>query len=147
MGHPVPDLYVSGCLVRKVGRGGVHEVRVFRRALGIEGKAVVTRVTLSTDGDEVVVSVRPFKCAPLQCGRCGRVAPGEDKGRGRRRWRGMDWGPLKVFIEADARRVCCPEHGSTVVRVPWAAHRARHTHDVDATVAWLARHCPKYSAS
>lgn len=71
------------------------------------------------------------------------VAGGYDRGVGRRRWRALDFGRLRVSIEADAPRVACAEHGPTVIAVPWARHGARHTRDFDATVAWLARHCAK----
>jgi transposase len=50
---------------------------------------------------------------------------------------------LRVWIEADAPRVACPEHGPTVMAVPWARHGARHTRSFDATAVWLARHCAK----
>jgi transposase len=34
--------------------------------------------------------------------------------------------------------VCCPEHGPTVIAVPWARHGAGHTLAFDDQVAWLA---------
>ena len=37
----------------------------------------------------------------------------------------------------------CPEHGPTVVAVPWARHHAGHTFGFDDTVAWLAVACSK----
>jgi transposase len=120
----------------------VQNYRVWRRALAIEGKAVVEHVRFETDGgeDEAVVRVRPFRCEPKRCGVCHVVAPGFDQGEGLRRWRALDFGPMKVFIEAAAPRVNCPEHGKTVVAVPWARHKARHTHYFDQTVTWLIRH-------
>jgi len=39
--------------------------------------------------------------------------------------------------------VDCPEHGATVIAVPWARHKAGHTHGFDDTVAWLAVQCSK----
>jgi len=121
----------------------VQGFRVWRRALGIDGAAVVERVDLDDLSGGVVVRVRPFRCAPMRCGRCGRVGPNYDAGDGRRRWRALDFGPLKVSIEAGAPRVDCPEHGPTVIAVPWARHGARHTRLFDQTVAWLARHYAK----
>ena len=53
-----------------------------------------------------------------------RACPGYDRGEGRRRWRALDAGTLQVFLEADAPRVHCPEHGVTVAAVPWARHDA-----------------------
>ena len=48
-----------------------------------------------------------------------------------------------VLVEADAPRVCCPEHGVVVGHVPWARHGAGHTLAFDETVAWLATQCSK----
>jgi transposase len=50
---------------------------------------------------------------------------------------------VRVELEADAPRVDCPEHGPTVVQVPWARHNAGHTHASDDTVARLAVQCSK----
>src|SRR6266545_3605633 len=78
-----------------------------------------------------------------RCGRCQRRAPAYDRGEGRRRWRALDLGTVRVRLEADAPRVNCPTHGPTVVQVPWARHGAGHTRAFDDTVAWLAVHCSK----
>ena len=40
---------------------------------------------------------------------------------------GLDLGTVRVFLEADAPRVHCREHGLTVAAVPWARHDAGHT--------------------
>jgi transposase len=50
---------------------------------------------------------------------------------------------MKVFIEADAPRVRCPDHGVTVAQVPWARHGTGHTRDFDDQAAWLAVHVSK----
>ena len=77
-------------------------------------------------GAEVVIAhVRPRRGARGRCGRCGRRAPGYDHGEGRRRWRALDLGTTKVFLEADAPRVRCREHGVTVAAVPWARSPCR----------------------
>ncbi len=92
-----------------------------------------------TDADEsIVVSVRPNAKARDRCGKCGRRSPGYDQGDGRRRWRALDAGVTKVFIEADAPRVRCRTHGPTVVAVPWARHGVGHSRDFDDMAAWLA---------
>jgi len=90
--------------------------------------------------DEVlVVSVRPRKgSAKPRCGVCGQRCPRYDNGSGRRRWRALDLGTVRAFVEADAPRVRCREHGVVVVQVPWARHGAGHTLAFDDTVAWLA---------
>ena len=109
---------------------------VWGRACGLT-RSVVEGVRFDETVDAVVVSARPNARARSRCGRCGRRAAGYDRGPGRRRWRGLDAGTTKVFIEADAPRVRCRLHGPTVAQVPWARHDVGHTHDFDAMAAWL----------
>ena len=112
--------------------------QVFRLA-----RTVIEAVVFDEDIGAVVVSVRPRKGASRRCGRCGRRGPWFDRGEGRRRWRALDLGTVPVWLEADAPRVSCREHGPTVVQVPWARHGVGHTRDFDDTVAWLATQCSK----
>ena len=110
--------------------------RVWQRACGLT-RTVVEGVRFDNTADAIVVSVRPDARARGRCGWCGRRSPGYDQGGGRRRWRGLDAGTTKVFIEAEARRVQCRTHGQTVAQVPWARHGVGHTRDFDAMAAWL----------
>ena len=66
-----------------------------------------------------------------------------DLGEGRRRWWALDLGLIRAFVEADAPRVRCAEHGVVVCAVPWARHQARFTRSFEDQVAWLAVHCSK----
>ena len=50
---------------------------------------------------------------------------------------------MRVFIEAEAPRVTCAEHGVTVAAVLWARHGAGHTRAFDDQVAWLVTHASK----
>ncbi len=120
----------------------MREVRLWRELLGVE-RTVIEDVEFDQDGGCVIVRVRPKRGARGRCGRCGRRAGGYDRGEGRRRWRGLDLGTVQVWLEAEAPRVRCPEHGATVAAVPWARHGAGHTHAFDDTVAWLAVQCSK----
>lgn len=54
-----------------------------------------------------------------------------------------DLGTTKAYLEADAPRVRCPEHGVVVAAMPWARHGAGHPRMFDDTVAWLAAHTSK----
>ena len=120
--------------------------RLWRALLGVDKRAVIEEIEFDddgADGEVVVAHVRPRRGARGRCGRCGRKAPYYDRGEGRRRWRGLDLGTVRVWLEADAPRVECPTHGPTVVAVPWARHSAGHTRDFDDTVAWLAVACSK----
>jgi transposase len=99
---------------------------------------VVEDVEFDDAAGAVVVAVRPNAKARGRCGRCARRSPRYDNGEGRRWWRALDLGTTKVFLEADAPRVQCREHGPTVAAVPWARHGAGHTRDFDDLAAWLA---------
>jgi transposase len=120
----------------------VQNVSVWQRVLGL-ARTVIEAVVFDEDDDAIVASVRPRKGARRRCGRCGRRAPWFDRGEGRRRWRALDVGTVRVFVEADAPRVNCRVHGPTVIAVPWARHAVGHTSDFDETVAWLATQCSK----
>lgn len=117
--------------------------RVWRRVIGVERDVVIEAVDFDDDAGEIVVSCRLRRGAARRCGECGRRCGGYDRGEGRRRWRALDAGTIRVFIEADAPRVACPEHGVTVAAVPWARHGAGHTRAFDDQVAWLVTHCSK----
>ena len=104
---------------------------VWGRACGLT-RTVVEGVRFDETSNAIVVSVRPNARARSRCGRCGRRSPGYDRGAGRRRWRGLDAGTTRVFIEADAPRIRCRVHGPTVAQVPWARHDVGHTRDFDA---------------
>jgi transposase len=120
----------------------VRYARLWARLVGVE-KAVVERVVFDEDEGVVVVSVRPAWGQRRRCGVCRWRVPGYDQGQGRRRWRALDLGRVRVFVEADAPRVCCPRHGIVVAAVPWARHGAGHTFAFDEQVAWLATQCSK----
>ena len=111
--------------------------RVWERACGLRC-SVVEAVEFDEGAQAVVVSARPVARARNRCGRCHRRSPRYDRGEGRRRWRALDLGTTKVFIEAAAPRVRCADHGVTVAAVPWARHGAGHTRDFDDLAAWLA---------
>ena len=123
------------------------QCELWRGLLGVDKRTVIEDIEFDEQGaggaELVVARVRPRSGVSRRCGRCGRRAPWYDRGEGRRRWRGLDWGTVQVVLEADAPRVNCPAHGPTVVAVPWARHHAGHTYAFDDTVAWLTVACSK----
>ena len=124
--------------------------RVWRVVLGLN-KTVIEDVDIAEPaggyGDSVVVvRVHPTRSAKSRCGVCQRKCRGYDQGEGSRRWRSLDLGTIQVFVEAEAPRVRCRDHGVVVAAVPWAKHDAGHTLAFDATVAWLATKCSKTAA-
>ena len=120
----------------------MRSLRVWAWLLRVE-QAVVESVELDLDGRSVVVSVRPRRGAASRCAVCGRRCPGFDRGQGRRRWRTFNVGVVQCYLEADAPRVRCGEHGVRVAAVPWARPDAGHTRGFDEQVAWLVRHMSK----
>jgi transposase len=99
-------------------------------------RAVVEDVFL--DEDAVVVCARPRARERGRCPRCRRRCPGYDDGDGRRRWRALDLGTTKAFVEARAPRVECERHGVIVAAVPWARHDSSFTRAFEDQAAWLA---------
>ena len=121
---------------------GVRNVRVFGALLGME-RTVIEGVEFDEPGELLVVRVRPARAARGRCGVCRRRCQGYDAGDGTRRWRALDAGTVRVFVQARAPRVRCAEHGVVVAHVPWARHGAGHTRQFDQQVAWLATQCSK----
>jgi len=121
----------------------VRNATVWAGMFGVEKSTVIDRVEFEDESESIVVSVRPGSGAKQRCGLCQRRCPRYDHGEGRRRWRGPDLGLLRSFLEADAPRVSCPEHGVVVASVPWARHGARHTKVFEDTVAWMATRTSK----
>ena len=120
----------------------MRSMMLWARLLGLV-RAVVEGVEFDEAEECVVVSVRPRKGAKRRCGRCGKRCPGYDRGDGRRRWRALDLGTIRAYVEADSPRVRCSEHGVIAAQVPWARHGAGHTYAFDDTAAWLVTHCSK----
>ncbi|MEZ0166604.1 helix-turn-helix domain-containing protein, partial [Kineococcus sp. LSe6-4] len=114
-------------------------IRIWAELLGLK-QAVVEDVDLDEEAGVLVVSARVPKRAKDRCGRCRRRCRRFDEGRGQRRWRALDLGSIRAFVQAPAPRVRCREHGVVVAAVPWARHDAGHTYAFEEQVAWLAVH-------
>jgi len=114
----------------------VRDVSLWRDLLRLE-HTVVEGVDFDGERGELVISTRPSARRRGRCGRCRAPARGYDAGRGRRRWRALDFATIRVYLEADAPRVRCTQHGVVVAHVPWARHGARSTYGFEDQVAWL----------
>ena len=90
--------------------------------------------------EQLVIKARLPRRKKHRCPICGRKVKRYDSGRGRRRWRSLDLGTTRVYIEACATRVVCPEHGVHTEQVSWARHGAAFTYDFENTTAWLSLH-------
>ena len=84
---------------------GVRMSRVFRTLLGVEFTVIESVDLVEVRGEEVIIAaVRPTRSRRSRCSRCQRRCRGYDNGDGRRRWRALDLGTTKTFLEADAPR-------------------------------------------
>ena len=108
---------------------------VIKRLLGVE-RTVIEDAELRPEG--LVVHARVYARERDRCVHCGRRCARYDKGRGRRRWRALDFATTPVFLEAAVQRVRCPEHGVVIARVPWARRDSGFTRSFEDQIAWLA---------
>ncbi len=96
----------------------------FNRILDLPGASVAT-VSFTDDG--LVLGLRRRR-RRLVCP-CGRRSRSRYDGS-RRRWRHLDFGTCKVFLEAEVYRIGCLGCGRVrTEQVPWARPGARHTRD------------------
>jgi transposase len=66
----------------------------------------------------------------------------------RRRWRHLNFGATRVFLEAEVFRLDCRACGRVrTEQVPWARAGARHTRDFEDVVGWLAQRTDKTTVS
>jgi transposase len=119
----------------------MHTKSLLKRLLKIEKMAIENVYFEAVNEEEVLVVVaRPLVRDAGRCPKCGKKSQGYDSSRKVRRWRSLDLGTVKVYIEAFAPRVECPEHGVLVAQVPWAKHDSDYTHDFETAVTWLTLH-------
>jgi transposase len=110
----------------------------FNRMLDLP-RAWVTGVSFESRG--VVVRVRLRRRRKV-CGRCGQLVHATHETK-TRRWRHLDLGGQRCFVECALRRVRCPDCGVRVEAVAWARPGARHTRDFEDVVAFLAQRMAK----
>jgi len=113
----------------------VRITSLFRRLIAVT-QLVVTSVAFEPEG--LVLQVRPRWRRP-RCGECGAKAPGYDRALPRR-WRSLNIGAMKVWLEYRPRRVSCERCGGVrVERVSWADHVSSFTHQFEELVAYLTQ--------
>jgi transposase len=112
----------------------------FNRLLRLPGASVID-VSFGAEG--VIVTVR-LRRRRRVCGRCGQTGRRlEVHDRRVKRWRHLDLGASRCVIEAELRRLRCPDCGVHLEAVPWARADAHHTRDFEDVVAWLAQQMAK----
>jgi len=107
----------------------------FNRLLCLPG-ASVADVSLSAEGVVVTVRLRRRRRVCSSCGQTGRL---EIHDRRLKRWRHLDLGASRCWIECELRLLGCRDCGVRMEPVPWARSGAHHTRDFEDTVAWLAQ--------
>jgi transposase len=114
----------------------------FNRILQLPG-ATVSSVQFTDEA--IVVGIRARQ-RQLCCPSCGYRCSGRYD-QSRRRWRHLDIGSCRLFLEATIRRLCCPTCGVRTETVPWARPGARHTRDFEDVITWLAQRTDRTSVS
>jgi transposase len=108
----------------------------FKRLLRLPG-ASVADVSFTGEGVVVTVRLRRRRRVCAACGQTGRQLEIHD--RRVKRWRHLDLGASRCWIECELRRLRCRDCGVRSEPVSWARPGARHTRDLEDTVAWLAQ--------
>jgi transposase len=113
----------------------VRVTTAFKRLLRLPGASVID-VSFSGDGVVVTVRLRRRRRVCSVCGQTGRLHLHDHRVK---RWRHLDLGASRCWIECELRLLRCPDCGVRLEAVPWARPGAHHTRDFEDTVAWLAQ--------
>ncbi len=111
----------------------------FNRMLRLPGASVIG-VSFAAEGVIVTVRLRRRRRVCSICGQVGRLAIHD---RRRKRWRHLDLGGSRCFIECELRRFWCSSCGAQLEPVPWARPGAAYTRDFEDLVAFLAQQMAK----
>lgn len=110
----------------------------FNRMLRLPG-AWVKDVAFSGEGVIVTVTLRRRGRVCSGCGARGLQV----KDRRVKRWRHLDLGSSRCFIECELRRLYCPGCGDRAEKVQWARAGSPYTRDFEDLAAWLAQQMAK----
>jgi transposase len=125
-------------VLRLSEEGDVRVSTAFNRMLRLSGGSVVG-VEFAPVG--VIVTVR-LRRRRRVCGQCGQLVWRTHDYRVKR-WRHLDLGGSRCFLEAELRRVWCPDCGPRLEAVPWARYDSAYTRDLEDLVAFLAQQMAK----
>jgi transposase len=113
----------------------VRVTTVFKRLLDLPG---VTVSDVDFQAAKVVVAVR-LASRKLSCPECRFTTTARyDTRPASSTWRHLDLGAWRLEVQADLRRIDCPEHGARTEAVPFARSGSRFTRDFEDLVGWLA---------
>jgi len=119
----------------------MHTKALLKRLLRVDKIAIENAYFEEVNEEEIlVIKARPMSRDTSRCPKCGKRCKGYDSSRKARRWRALDFGTYRVYIEAFAPRIECPKHGVLVAKVPWSRHDSDYTYDFETAVTWLTLH-------
>ena len=95
-------------------------------------------------GEEIfVVRVKLFDDECYRCPICGNKGEKHGYKQGHtKRWRSLDLGKARFYIESELPRVRCSICGVHAQKVPWALHDSDYSYAFDLRVAYLAAMSP-----
>jgi transposase len=109
----------------------VRVTTAFNRMLRLPGASVIG-VSFAIEGVVVRVRLRRRRRVCSGCGQVGRLAIHD---RRIKRWRHLDLGSSRCWIECELRRLWCPSCGGPRLEpVPWARAGAGYTRDFEDLV-------------
>lgn len=97
----------------------------YNRLLGLSTPWSVTRVNLSTKSKRIDIFV-DYKASSGPCPECGADCPLHDHSPSRV-WRHLDTMQFATYLNCEPPRVCCSEHGTKTLQLPWAQKHSRFT--------------------
>jgi transposase len=116
----------------------VRVTTAFNRMLRLSG-AWVSDVAFGGQGVIVTVGLRARRPVCSGCGARGL----QIKDRRVKRWRHLDLGSSRCFIECELLRLRCPDCGDRPEAVEWARAGSPYTRDFEDLTAWLAQQMSK----
>jgi len=120
----------------------VRVTTAFNRVVGLPGAWVAS--ASFTDAGIVLGLRRRGRWLSRPCGQRTRARYDSS----RRRWRHLNFGACRVWLEADVHRIDCRDCGRVrTEQVPWARPGSRHTADFEDVVGWLAQRMDKTSVA
>jgi len=126
------------CTERKVK---LHTKTALKQLLRVDNITIENAYFETVDEEELfILKVRQFTRNTCRCPHCGKRCQGYDSYGKLRRWRSLDFGSTRVYIESFTPRVKCPEHGVVVAKVSWAKHDSDYTYDFEMAVTWMTLH-------
>ena len=121
----------------------MNDTKLYEQILGIEEPWYVKAVTLKVAEESIELEVE-CKETLWGCPQCGQRMHKHDQER--RRWRHLDSCQFKTYVVSNVPRVKCPDHGTQMVRVPWAEARGRFSTRFERLAIDLLKDCSTAAA-